>query len=249
MPSKIAQSFKYLFFILVVIELYFEFIHHQEVIFILSPVLLPLVIFYIYFSVNGKLTKMHYQLIAAIAFSWMGGIWLGLTPENAADLSILGIPKNKYFFFGGVASFLIAHLFFIASYLRFNDNQKPSLFQQSKWPFVPIVVYGIIILAVIIPAILSNPEKSVAAIPVVFYAIILCCMVAFALNRYQRVNHKSFYIVLIGSILFLLSDSLIALNFLAFEGAIPHANFWINSTFLLAEFMIADGLVCSWDGL
>lgn len=228
---------------LLMIELYFEYIHHQEVMFVLSPVLLPIVILYVFFNLEGKLTKMYHLLIAAIAFSWMGGIWLGLTPENAADLYIFGIPKNKYFFFGGVVSFLIAHVLFIASYLLSTDNQKPALFERSKWPFLPIVTYGIVILAIIIPPLLSNPEKSVAALPVVFYAAILCSMVAFALNRYQRANRKSFYIVLIGSILFLLSDSLIALNFLAFEGVIPHANFWINSTFLLAEFMIADGLI------
>jgi len=76
---------------------------------------------------------------------------------------------------------------------------------------------------------------------ILVYALSLIGMSMMALNRRGRVNPSSFRFVFIGSILFLLSDSMIAINKFAME--IPLAGFWIMITYILAQYLIMRGLV------
>jgi len=62
-----------------------------------------------------------------------------------------------------------------------------------------------------------------------------------ALNRRGRVNPPSFRYVFFGSILFLLSDSMIAIN--KFSTEFPLAGFWIMITYISAQYLIMRGLV------
>jgi len=243
MKQQLSKITKYLFLIILIIELKFEYNNQLEMIFITSLFLLPLLTLYVIFSIEGKLVKMHYLLILGIIFSWFGGIFLGLTPENINDTSLFGIPKNKNYFFAGVGGYLIAHLFFIASYFKSIKNKGEGFLKNNKLLLSPIIIYCVVILIILLPNIWANPEKQIAVFPVMIYTLVLSAMVAAALNRYKLVNSTSFKLVFIGSLFFLFSDSLIAINFLAFEGSVPKARFWINLTFMIAEFMIADGII------
>lgn len=243
MKNPKTQATLYLFIILACIELYAEFIHHSEMMFLIKPTLLPLLMLYYVFSVKGDWNKTHKLMIWAIFFSWVGDVALVLTPDSPTDLEVLGVPKNQNFFFGGVGGFLISHLFFIAAYLQDKATETKSLFEQKKWPFALVAIYIVAIISIIAPRVYAHPEKSAATIPVIIYALVIGSMVVFALNRYAKVNAKSFRMVLIGSIIFLISDSMIAINFLAFEGSIPRAGFWIMITFLAAEYLIAEGVL------
>jgi len=243
MNKKVAGFVTILFFLVVVLELYAEFVHHRKMMFVIKPFLLPLLTLYYVLSVDGNWNKAHQLMIPALFFSWVGDVSLLLTPEHSSDLNIMGVPKNKYFFFAGVGGFLVSHLFFIAVYLQAKINFSASLFSRKKWPFMLIVLFVIAMIITVVPRVYANPEKSIAAFPVVIYALVLGSMVFFALNRYGFVNAVGFWSVFVGSLWFLLSDSMIALNFLAFEGAIPKAGFWIMLTFLAAEFLIADGIL------
>ena len=108
---------------------------------------------------------------------------------------------------------------------------------------MPFLVYGIVMVSVVVPPVYNNPEKSMATLPVILYAAILLSMAAFAYNRYGFVNTKSFWLVFIGAVLFVFSDSIIALNFLAFPGLIPKPGFVIMTTYVAAEFLIAKGIL------
>jgi uncharacterized membrane protein YhhN len=243
MNNKAARLVKILFFVIAAVELYAEFVHHREMMFVLKPFLLPLLALYYVLSVGGKWNKAHLLMIPALFFSWVGDVSLLLTPEHVLDTSIMGIPKNKNYFFGGVGGFLVSHLFFISVYLQSKINFSASLFSRTKWPFMLIVLFVVAMIVTVVPRVYANPEKSIAAFPVVIYAVVLGSMVFFALNRYGFVNAAGFWSVFVGSVWFLISDSMIAVNFLAFEGAIPKAGFWIMLTFLAAEFLIAEGIL------
>lgn len=247
MKNTKTRFTKYLFIILAVVELCAELLRYREFIFILRIFLLPSLLLYYTLSVGGNWNIQHRLMIIAIFFSWVGDMSLVLTPEHPLDFEVLGIPKNKYLFIAGVAGFLISHLFFIGAYRQSKSKAWLSLFSKSKWPFVLIALYGVGMVAVVVPKVYADPEKSIAAFPVLIYAGILCSMVAFALNRYGRVSTVSFWWVMVGSLLFLFSDSLIALNFLAFPRLIPYPGFWIMLTFLSAEFLIAKGVLKDYD--
>ena len=76
---------------------------------------------------------------------------------------------------------------------------------------------------------------------ILIYALSLMGMSMMALNRRGRVNPSSFRLVFFGSLLFLLSDSMIALNKFSME--IPLAGFWIMITYILAQYLIMRGLI------
>ena len=81
-----------------------------------------------------------------------------------------------------------------------------------------------------------------AQIPVIiFYAISLISMSMSAANRKGLTNEESFLLVFSGSVLFVLSDSMIALN--KFFTEIPKASFLIMLTYFPAQYLIMLGLI------
>ncbi len=62
-----------------------------------------------------------------------------------------------------------------------------------------------------------------------------------ALKRSGRVGDSSFKLVFAGSLLFLLSDSMIAFN--KFHSDIPMAGFLIMLTYIAAQYLIMRGLI------
>ncbi len=244
MKKYLHQFAQLAFIVLTVLNLYGELTHWREVVFITRLFLLPMLMAYYVLGVaNGNWTTMHKFMVAAIAFSFVGDFALLLTPEYPQDLEIMGIAKNKYYFFGGVAGFFVAHLCFIKAYLSSKASVATTLFSRNKLPFVVVVAYAIAILAVVVPKVYGDPEKGIVTFPIIGYTMIIASMVGIAINRYGKVNQASYIGVLVGSVLFFLSDSLIALNYLAYQNAIPLASFWIMSTFLAAEFFIAKGML------
>ena len=73
------------------------------------------------------------------------------------------------------------------------------------------------------------------------YALVLIVMVLNSVFRYGRTSNVSFSLVFLGSILFMFSDSVLAIN--KFLKPVPAAGFWIMSTYILAQFLIIHGLV------
>lgn len=240
LPANIA---KWAFTAMAIAECYAEWVHHRELIFFLRVALLPTLLLYYTLSVQ-QWNTLNKLMVVAIFFSYVGDFSLLMTPAGPDDLSIFGIPKNQNLFFGGVAGFMVSHFFFIAAYrLSVKAKEGVAFLKRSKWPIAMIALYGLTMLALVIPPVWDDPVKSPVVVPVIIYTIVLSSMVAFALNRKDRVSTVSFVSVLLGSILFLLSDSMIAINFLAYEGIIPHGSFWIMITFWPAEYLIADGML------
>ena len=76
-------------------------------------------------------------------------------------------------------------------------------------------------------------------IPVIAYVVAIALMGIFAAFRYRRTYPRSFWLVLIGSLLFIASDSLLAWD--RFRFPLKGAQVWIMITYALAQFMIAGG--------
>jgi uncharacterized membrane protein YhhN len=76
-------------------------------------------------------------------------------------------------------------------------------------------------------------------IPVIVYAVVILSMLAAALNRYGKVNGLSFMLVSLGALLFVASDSMIAIN--KFYEKFDFARILIMATYLLGQYLIATG--------
>jgi uncharacterized membrane protein YhhN len=73
------------------------------------------------------------------------------------------------------------------------------------------------------------------------YAGVLTYMVLSALFRFGKTNSGSFTMVFGGAILFMMSDSLIAIN--KFLEPLSMAGFWVMITYITAQFLIVKGLL------
>jgi len=83
-------------------------------------------------------------------------------------------------------------------------------------------------------------------IPVLVYGSSVCLMVIMAALRIDSVSRRSFWWVTIGAILFMLSDSIIAINKFLYEGNLPLASFFIMLTYIIAQFFIVHGFLLSY---
>lgn len=228
--------------IITLLELWSEITANRLLMAFTKPVVLPVLAWYFHSGYSYRTALTYRTMMAAFFFSWMGDVSLMLTPETVTDTHFLFIPKSKYMFLAGVGSFLIAQLFFIKTY-RF-DVQSGSRKQTLSWFwFAPLYLYWMVMVYILAPAVYHNPEKSAATIPVVVYAFILIGMCATALNRYGYVARSSFWLVFGGASIFVISDSLIAFNYLVFAQPMSMAGVWIFGTYALAEIMMAEGVL------
>jgi len=225
--------------VLLVIELYAEYIHWSQLMFFTKPLLLPLIALYYFVSIPDRWSKVHTLMMFAFLFSWFGDVSLMLTPETVTDTELMGIPKSKYMFLAGVGSFLVAQLLFIQVYRL----AVYGISTVKRINFLPFIMYWTIMLALVVPAVYHNSEKSAATIPIIIYATTLVSMAGFALNRFGKTNPMSFWITLAGACIFVVSDSLIAINFLVLPQPTRYAGFSIMLTYVVAEFMIAEGIL------
>ena len=85
------------------------------------------------------------------------------------------------------------------------------------------------------------PSLGDLKFPVGIYAMTLSLMLIETLKGSFNWSDKSKYIVLIGAIFFVTSDSILAIN--KFYTAISNASFWIMITYLIAQFCIVKGIL------
>ena len=86
-----------------------------------------------------------------------------------------------------------------------------------------------------------GPKLGPLTVPVIVYAIVISSMLFFALKgsyQWAKIPYQS---VLIGAILFIASDSILAFN--KFYQAIPFASFLIMVTYLAAQYGIVWGIL------
>jgi len=177
--------------------------------------MLSLATFFI-FSVESK-NKLAFMVIIALLFSWIG------------DIMLLFQELKPIYFMLGLVSFLLAHITYIVIFNKSSQNFKPKIFTYSTG-FL-LALYGILLL------LLMWSGLGDLKIPVIIYTIIIMTMGITALFR--RANGAN--LVLIGAMLFIVSDSLLALN--KFYQAFAAAGFWVMLTYILAQYLIVSGMI------
>jgi len=188
--------------------------------YIFKPLLMPVLI--IFFVLFNKSNKKHFLLVsAALISSWLG------------DLFLMFETKNALFFVAGLSAFLIAHLFYI--FVFSLDVRNFNLIKLK--PYLPLML--LLYLGVFL--FLLQPNLNELFLPVTIYAIVICTMLLFAFLRYKQVNLQSFQLSTFGALLFVLSDSVIAINkfLFPFEWAYP----LIITLYATGQFYIVKGLL------
>ena len=141
---------------------------------------------------------------------------------------LLDIPGEKMFLFG-LVSFLIAHLLYIVLFARnFPRPLKSNLTQ--KLIIVAVPIYSIIMTAWLWPGL------GELAGPVIFY---ICAITAMVISA--ALAGFSSRLILVGALLFFLSDSLIAIN--KFKLPIKYNDYLVWSTYYAAQLSITLGFL------
>jgi uncharacterized membrane protein YhhN len=149
-------------------------------------------------------------------------ILLGLLASLAGDV-LLMLPDPSRFIYG-LASFLIAHLFYIAAF-TVEGGKAPIGY------IVPFALYGAVMLWALWPHLGSMKR------PVMAYVGVILIMAWQAANRWIDARLDGSLLSMIGAYLFVMSDSVLAVE--RFRGSWRSAPFWVLSTYFVAQWLIA----------
>jgi uncharacterized membrane protein YhhN len=186
---------------------------------IAKPLILPALMCYFLASVSTR----QFYFLGALIFCWAG------------DVLLMFQSTELYFIFGLVA-FLIGHLFYMISYRRLRTGSTEGLMNVQKIRYAfPIILAGTGLVAILFP------HLGGLRIPVLVYALVLTLMVLQALFRYGFTSKKSFALVFIGAIFFMVSDSILAIN--KFIEPLPLASLAIMLTYITAQYLIVKGAI------
>jgi uncharacterized membrane protein YhhN len=213
-----GQIIKYIFFVIAVLEVisHLSFLPFGSFSIITKPMLMPVLALYFYYiSKNTPLKQPRIILFIALFFAWLG------------DVFLMGAANNQQYFILGLVAFLIMQSLYIFLFKGFTFN---SLL-QSFWLVFTVLIYSIVVL------IFLFPNLGSLKIPVLIYFSIILFMVLSSLDfSVSKANSK---LVFYGAILFMVSDSIIAIN--KFQLEIDQAGFLIMTTYIAAQWLIVKG--------
>lgn len=189
-----------------------------------KPLLMPLLMLYMVAASEQKKALLNFTL-GALFFSWLG------------DVILMFQERGENYFMLGLGSFLLAHLVYIYTYRKARlEKEENGLLPTQRMRYVFILVLaGCGLVFVLLP------KLGPLLVPVLVYAAVIVTMTIVALNRFGYTSGRSFGWVFSGAVLFMISDSLLAVN--KFLEPVPYAGFWIMLTYISAQFCIVQGLL------
>ena len=205
--NKIIPLIAFVLFSL--IDFYGIYLEKQLMVNFAKPMLM-ITLFWYYYSNTKQLNK---YFVLGLFFSFLG------------DLLLLG--TGEVYFIFGLLFFLIAHVFYIIMVLRLIPARKPKNFIMASVPFL--------LLFLILMNILFAGLGSMK-IPVIIYAMTISFFGIVSLLLYLETKTKISLILLVGVLLFISSDTILALNlFYKTQSFYP---LLIMMSYVLAQYLI-----------
>jgi len=234
------KPLEYLYITTAVIEVYAEATQNEAIRFFSKPLLMIFLMAFYGQSVGaGNWNKLNKFVASSLLFAWFGDIALMFVPKDANDYQVMGLPKNPNFFLVGLAAFLVAHMLYAIGFSSVSTRTTDPILRRKPWVALPLVVYMITLLYYLVPSIGGSELTKPFLGPVIIYSAAIATMEAFALNRYARVNDKSFALVFGGALLFMFSDSIIAVNKFIYPFA--SSGIFIMALYIAGQYFIAKG--------
>lgn len=185
-----------------------------RLVFIFKPLTTFLVILYAISRCGFSPGPYGAWILAGLAFSLFGDVFLML-------------PKDA--FLPGLLSFLLTHVCYLVAFER-----PGGLFS----PVLPFVFVGLA--AVAVASWLWSGIPAKLKIPVLVYVALLAAMTGQGIARALTIGGTPALAAAAGSLLFLSSDSLLAID--KFKKKLPHQQALVLSTYFLAQWLIAFSL-------
>ena len=192
----------------------------NEVRYFSKPLITILLFIYCIEKAKAKIKSISFLLIALI-FSLAG------------DFFLLFDAINPSLFIFGLISFLIAHVFYILLFLKIKKTNRPS--QKPYWWLILLVSMYTVSLFLL----LYNSLGSLK-IPVLIYASVLSMMFLSSAHAFD-INKISGKLCIAGAALFVMSDSLLAIN--KFYFPFSSAGLLVMLTYSFAQLFIVLGVL------
>lgn len=209
-----------LYALLCIIEIAAEYFKTDILRYIVKPTLMIVLAFYFYRESKPDISSFSKKILAALVFSWGGDVLL-MFPD---------------YFLPGLISFLIAHIFYI---LAFTENIHRASEKRSLTNIVLLALPFLFFSSVLFSYLL--PQLGEMMIPVGIYTSVITVMGITSTLRPPSIGNESYLLVLSGAVIFMLSDSTIALNKFIYNGELFFARVVIMVTYLLAQYLIVRG--------
>lgn len=213
-----------LFFALLLTEIVADSLGHYLIGWICKPLLMPtlLALFALNFEKNTKAEKVYFSV--ALVFSLLGDVLLML--------------QNNNLFVYGLGAFLVAHISFIVSFYSRITGRTIAL-PTLLISVLPFVLFVGSFLFVLIPHLQAKELTKPLVVPVSVYACVIGTMGFMALLRRGGVSASGFTWVMLGAVVFMVSDSCIAIN--SFISPLPQPTLLIMATYGIAQYLLTVG--------
>lgn len=202
--------------LVVVLELLFIYFDQQQLRWFTKPLLMPLLMLGFYTALAKRSGASFYLILLALFLSWAGDVLL----------------QMKGMFIPGLISFLLAHVFYIVYFSKTGKGKK-GLLQLQPLIGIPVLVYILIFLW------LLYPFLDTLKIPVTVYGITIGTMLLLAINTRHKLSNDASTLFFIGALLFVISDSLLAVNLFAMNHLL--LSLCVMLTYAAAQYLIVKG--------
>ena len=166
------------------------------------------------------------------------GLLLGaLLASLLGDTILMFADRGPLFFIFGLIAFLLAHLLYIFLFVRITPAGKDFDKKKYRIGSLLVAVYLAIFLTYLMPY-LGN-----MSLPVGIYGITISLMLILAWRYRLSISNPSDKMVILGAILFVSSDSILAIN--KFVNPVAGASILIMCTYITAQFLLVSGIIRS----
>lgn len=219
MLTKTEKQFSILFVFIVIIELITGSSDALQGLHYLAKPAIVISLIVLFLTTSQRLPK----AIRTITFLALGFSVLG-------DILLMFVHKSEHFFTLGLVAFLLAHVMYIIVFLKQRNKNRSA--------------YGFVLVLLVYAASLFYflyGNLGYMLFPVVIYMLAILGMATAAYLRKDSVNIVSYGLVLVGAILFVISDSILALN--KFYEPLAYSNISIMITYAFAQYFIVIGIL------
>jgi uncharacterized membrane protein YhhN len=204
-----------------ILYLLIVFLGQEQLAWFIKPFLIPFISLGVIFHGSFPSKKL---LLSALVFSWIG------------DIILLFSDKHEAYLISGLIAFLISHMVYIITFskqLKIGNRKNKAVF----WIGVTvIIVYLLTMLAIL------SPSLGDFKIPVFVYALVISTMLLFAFKGFLIWQEPANWYILLGAIIFVSSDSILAFDKFYLGASIIQAPFLIMVTYLVAQYLIVKGI-------
>lgn len=220
------KYFIYLFWLLAIFHIVVDLLDQRFLLYLSKPPLMLLLAGYFYTATRHRSSLFTRTILIALVFASIGDTLLMFRDIPPATQNML--------FLGGLIGFLITHICYTLAFWNRSLPIEKGL-SSNLW-VIPIFFLNWIGFNYLL-----WPSLGEMRLPVIIYSMVITLMAISVFRLRGFLSSRWFSILLVGILLFMISDSLIAVNRFMHEIQLPAPRLLIMSTYLLGQYLIVLG--------